>query len=218
MNDPSAFTWMAVELGGIPDNLWAYAAEMQGELKRYEARYWAALGGREPEHDFSHLPLPRLPCAVAITRYGKLKDIALFGNHKGILTWRMVTKADEPNREFWDYDDEEGGSQPSDATVILGEIARRTSAEAPTYSCTPSPKNAGRIKRGKRPLYEFSTVVIPKPRPLYSDGKGGTHASPRLHERRGHFRKLKSGAEVWVRACKVGDVSNGAVLQTYVVR
>lgn len=45
----------------------------------------------------------------------------------------------------------------------------------------------------------------------------GTHASPRWHMRRGHWRRLASGARVFVRACEVGDKSRGGVVKDYVV-
>ena len=48
------------------------------------------------------------------------------------------------------------------------------------------------------------TVLVPDVAPKPATAKGGTHASPRPHDRRGHPRHLKSGREVWVRT----EVSN----------
>jgi len=45
--------------------------------------------------------------------------------------------------------------------------------------------------------------------------RGGTHASPRWHIRRGHWRTLGDGRRVFVRECEVGDQSRGAVLKDY---
>ncbi len=42
------------------------------------------------------------------------------------------------------------------------------------------------------------------------------HASPREHDRRGHWRACKSGKRVWVRHCRVGDPNLGRVDHTYV--
>ncbi len=76
-----------------------------------------------------------------------------------------------------------------------------------------------RKAKGKAPLYDWTTVVIepvkPKPKTEY---KGGTHAPPRHHERRGHMRTLRSGRQVWVRDCKVGNPANGTVFHDYQVR
>jgi hypothetical protein len=77
--------------------------------------------------------------------------------------------------------------------------------------------NAKRAKKGKPPLYEWRTVAIEPVRPK-AEPQGGTHASPRLHDRRGHFRTMRSGKKVWVKACKVGDASRGTVFHDYEVR
>jgi hypothetical protein len=46
---------------------------------------------------------------------------------------------------------------------------------------------------------------------------GGTHASPRWHIRRGHWRTLADGRRVFVQACEVGDATRGGVLKDYQV-
>ena len=46
-----------------------------------------------------------------------------------------------------------------------------------------------------------------------SEPQGGTHASPRWHVRRGHWRQLADGRRVFVRACEVGDPERGGVMQ-----
>lgn len=60
------------------------------------------------------------------------------------------------------------------------------------------------------------TVII-EPSQAKAHPTGGTHASPRLHDRRGHLRRLRGGKNVWVRPCKVGDASLGAVFHDYEV-
>ena len=74
--------------------------------------------------------------------------------------------------------------------------------------------NQKRKKKGKPLFYDWVTVNIepPKPRSL---PKGGTHASPRHHDRRGHFRTLRSGKKVWVKNHKVGNPANGTVFHDY---
>ena len=60
--------------------------------------------------------------------------------------------------------------------------------------------NAKRIKNGKSPLREYSTIKIHLPGTrVVSEYKGGTHASPIPHSRRSHRRVYKSGKEIWVR-------------------
>lgn len=77
--------------------------------------------------------------------------------------------------------------------------------------------SAKRKAKGKPPLYDWTTVVV-EPRLPRSEHQGGTHASPRQHDRRGHLRRMRSGKEVWVRACKVGNAANGTVFHDYQVR
>lgn len=71
-----------------------------------------------------------------------------------------------------------------------------------------------RMKRGKKPLFSYKTLVIVKT----ERGKQkpvGTHSSPRLHLRRGHARRVPSGKVVFVRPCTVGDGKLGMVHKDY---
>lgn len=78
--------------------------------------------------------------------------------------------------------------------------------------------NTARAKKGKGPLkFTWHTVTI-GPRIDPQGSKGGTHASPRLHDRRGHWRTTASGKRVWVRDCKVGDPSRGLVFKDYKIK
>jgi len=47
--------------------------------------------------------------------------------------------------------------------------------------------------------------------------QGGTHASPRWHIRRGHWRNLADGRRVFVREAQVGDMARGGVVKDYEV-
>ena len=77
------------------------------------------------------------------------------------------------------------------------------------------PMNAERVRKGKAPLFfDWRTLVIAPRAQSHGDAKG-THASPRAHERRGHWRRLPSGVSVWVRECRVGDASVGMVFKDY---
>ena len=74
----------------------------------------------------------------------------------------------------------------------------------------PEKLNKARVKRGKPPIPPYwriepsgPTILIPGAVPGPAAAKGGTHASPRPHDRRGHPRHLKGGRTVWVRDCKI---------------
>ena len=81
----------------------------------------------------------------------------------------------------------------------------------------PTFTNRRKIAAGKTPSYDWRTVIIEPQKPK-GPSLGGTHASPRLHDRRGHIRRLRSGKNVWVKPCKVGDASKGTVFKDYEVR
>lgn len=76
--------------------------------------------------------------------------------------------------------------------------------------------NSKRAAKGKGPvLFDWRTVNV-GPVTQKMPHQGGTHASPRLHDRRGHWRTYRAtGKRVWVRDCKVGDASKGVVFKDY---
>lgn len=81
----------------------------------------------------------------------------------------------------------------------------------------PAALNKKRAKAGKFPLLEYKTLVI-TPGAAGATGRpaGGTHASPRVHLRRGHVRRIEDGRRVWVQACIVGS-AQGIILKDYKV-
>jgi hypothetical protein len=83
----------------------------------------------------------------------------------------------------------------------------------------PEPKlQKARQKRGKQPLYSYWTLqlTIPKSREE-TEQLGGTHASPRVHLRRGHARQYAPGKFTWVQECVVGT-GKGIVAKEYAVK
>lgn len=108
-----------------------------------------------------------------------------------------------------------------DAEMILGFIgawyesmSRRVDAYIPSVQKTFT--NRRKIAQGKVPIYEWRTVTIEPTKPR-QESQGGTHASPRQHDRRGHLRRLASGKTVWVRHCKVGHPNKGVIYHDYKV-
>jgi len=78
--------------------------------------------------------------------------------------------------------------------------------------------NDKRKAKGKFPLlYDWHTVIIEPPKPQ-SESRGGTHASPRRHQARGHWRTYKSGKRGWVKECWRGNASKGTVFKDYEVK
>jgi hypothetical protein len=75
--------------------------------------------------------------------------------------------------------------------------------------------NAKRKAKGKPALtFDWHTVTIEPSKPK-NDPQGGTHASPRRHQARGHWRTYKSGKKGWVKECWKGDASKGTVFKDY---
>ena len=78
--------------------------------------------------------------------------------------------------------------------------------------------NRKRISKGKKPLIEFKMAVIEGKKSVMSSTPHGTHASPRLHWRRGHWRRTpKSGKQIWIAPMEVGDEENGRIIKTYAI-
>ena len=91
-------------------------------------------------------------------------------------------------------------------------LSRRSEAYVPSVAQTFT--NRRKIAQGKIPAYDWRTVII-EPIAPRQEAKGGTHASPRQHDRRGHLRRLRSGKNVWVKPHKVGDPSLGVIFHDY---
>jgi hypothetical protein len=110
---------------------------------------------------------------------------------------------------------------------VIGQTASYYKSFLSALNCTninriehnPSDKlQKARAKRGKQPLFSYWTLEIdlPKSRAAGED-YGGTHASPRLHLRRGHPRQYAPGKYCWVQPCVVGNKAAGIVHKDYSV-
>lgn len=98
--------------------------------------------------------------------------------------------------------------------TIVQRIHGHNTAYQPAAQGTPA-QQAKRKRHGKAPLFSWHTVTVGPPTVKESLTTGGTHASPRRHQCRGHWRNLKSGKRVWVKDCWRGDASKGTVFKDY---
>lgn len=81
----------------------------------------------------------------------------------------------------------------------------------------PAPLNKKRLAKGKPPFFEYKTLLLdPSEASSPTATLGGTHASPRVHLRRGHIRRLPN-RNIWVNAAVVGNRQSGMVLKDYAV-
>jgi hypothetical protein len=76
--------------------------------------------------------------------------------------------------------------------------------------------NKMRRARGKAPLFTYKVLTIGRKK-RKSQHLGGTHASPRSHLRRGHYRTSSKGARYWVQPCMVKGETDGFVHKDYKV-
>ncbi|MFK5894255.1 MAG: hypothetical protein QM504_13620 [Pseudomonadota bacterium] len=73
-------------------------------------------------------------------------------------------------------------------------------------------------KKGNLPLHSTWTLHIkPGKNSTNQESHGGTHASPRVHLRRGHIRQLSTGNQIWVQPCVVGDKKSGVIHKNYTI-
>jgi len=101
--------------------------------------------------------------------------------------------------------------------MVLATLTRLANVSS-GFTCRPQNTFINRKRQAKgKPalLFDWVTVEIGC-RKEKNNSLGGTHASPRLHDRRGHWRTMKStGKKVWVKQCKVGDASKGVIFKDY---
>lgn len=103
-------------------------------------------------------------------------------------------------------------------SVLLQFIAasRCSNTMADVAISPPEKLNKKRRKAGKQPFFSYKVLTIGGFSSSASANAGGTHASPRVHLRRGHIRRLPNKT-VWVNAAVVGDKSRGMVTKDYCV-
>jgi hypothetical protein len=77
--------------------------------------------------------------------------------------------------------------------------------------------NKKRARKGKAPLIEFKLVSITGKEIKREIQPHGTHAAPKQHWRRGHWRNCSSGKRAWIAPMLVGDEKNGKIIKDYAV-
>lgn len=79
---------------------------------------------------------------------------------------------------------------------------------------SPTPMQRRKAARRKVPIVSTWTLHLKTERPE-SRPQGGTHASPRIHLRRGHIRQFAPGRKTWVQPCVVRGKGPGMVVKDY---
>ena len=83
-----------------------------------------------------------------------------------------------------------------------------------TEVAEPKFLNKKRLKKGKVPIYSYKTLVLKTRKQRLLTNGHGTHESPRIHLRRGHIKRRKTG-NFWWEPCVVGDRARGIVVKDY---
>ena len=142
-----------------------------------------------------------------------LKHAKSYNKHPGFT----YIRTDEGPRIASIEENPHGAAAARGVLGAIGQWLMSLTPQTQAYRAKERPSliNSKRRAKGKPPaLFDWHTVVIAPP-PEPGPPKGGTHASPRLHDRRGHWRKHPSGKQVWVKACKVGDAAKGVIFKDY---
>ena len=91
-----------------------------------------------------------------------------------------------------------------------------TSADVSERQIAPSQRKPF-ARDGVRGWVWRQVAIDPERLRIASAELGGSHASPRWHLRRGHWRQFADGRRVFVRQCVVGDPERGGVVKDYIV-
>lgn len=197
--------------------------------------------GKRMEH-----PLPFEAMALCLTAEGK--DFVAFVRQRDKYTYLNIPDEDGGERAFLrlsvDKDSKLVTDYPPDSKI---DFSNERYKKATTYllwwvmlcihaiesrripgarpEVNPEYRKTLKYKMRKQrgqpmPLEHISWNTVELPAPVYAPKphQGGTHASPRAHDRRGHFRTYASGKRVWVRNARVGDAALGIVLKDYEVK
>lgn len=187
-----------------------------------------ASGTRVPIDVLMHLPFKRIGVA-GIDTQGRRFSLWLTGGENSVTvagcTMDAPARYFEPfayiqtNEGLRYYNNNKEVSRESIllafrmAVAIILKLTQASSGYRPTAQ--PTFINRQRKAKGKPPLtFDWHTVEI-GPKQEKNQPLGGTHASPRRHQSRGHWRTYKSGKLGWVRECWKGDASKGVVFKDY---
>jgi hypothetical protein len=133
----------------------------------------------------------------------------------GEFGWMYIPGIDKSALSALPEDMQNEAKMPQEVAIILNFLHVLNCGNMDfKNNMPPLALNRKRIKSGKLPLYEFKTLML-KPNKLNPVDNGGSHASPRLHLRRGHIRNFRNGKKTWVRACAVGSKKLGVIHKDY---
>lgn len=219
--------------------------EMAALVPEPETAHWFDLGtvpshvpaGRTAWDDIRHMPYPRTVAVFASDKGAKYACWIAAGQYSVTFAYLMAVPSggarysmalnitvEDGEMRYTTSDAHASDADRKDALRMLAITVQRlqtaSAAYRPESIGTPAQQRK-RAAKGKKPLFAWHTVTIsatPKVAVATPD-VAGTHASPRAHDRRGHWRIYKaSGKRVWVKHCRVGNPADGVVFKDYRIR
>ena len=172
------------------------------------------------------------PCGIFMPREGKTTRASMHNGSVVIdyLTEHLVTLAlGIPSYEKYEPGQaraERMAKDLGDELIAVAHMQAALSLDKGRHevSSAPTKLNKKRAKKSKPPMFEYKVLDIVAdvmaPQKEQSNGsqrEGRSHASPRMHSRRGHVRKLASGKTTWVRNTIVGKPTRGRIIKDYSV-
>jgi len=105
-------------------------------------------------------------------------------------------------------------SAKNSLVAIAFWLERMETKEMKAYTPVSSKSNPKRLRQGKKPLFDWHTVVLEPRSVKESEALGGTHSSPRQHDVRGHW-VTRNNKRYWRKPHKRGDASLGVIFKDY---
>lgn len=183
-----------------------------------------ALGGMFIPYE-NELHRPTLADALPATRIANEAKIAAGHVHKKSMQFRaepfpMLPEVYEGTVALYGSREKADAQIMLDANdelmVLIQACSVINCANVTTADISASPAlNKKRRATGKQPFFSYKVLQLSDDHPGPGGSGGGHHASPRMHLRRGHLRRLESKA-VWVRPAMVNANSpRGVVSKDY---
>jgi hypothetical protein len=118
-----------------------------------------------------------------------------------------------------DLEDEARTAIETSAVCMFRACFMALAANPTTASTRPSQSQRHNVsKRPEKLGWEYRIVEVHGLVRPSGPSLGGTHASPKWHLRRGHWRRYPGKDPVWIRETEVGSQEQGGVIHDYIVK
>lgn len=145
-------------------------------------------------------------------------ELGFFANIQCAPMRLLAAKADEPD----DAMKREAACNLGDPVWTALAMLATDGVEVETIPA-PERLNKQRVAKGKHPIPSWQrvnskpyiTALLARRSGARRGPGGGHHASPVMHVRRGHLRRLEDGRQIWVRDCIVNAADGSPVVRSH---